>query len=574
MYKIKYMELLFKEVFNKYQVNKFESSNSVSKEIITPMYTSIGRWSHDTTLEDELSFVENYGNPCCSLGHDRHTIVVEKNEKKITIKIFTLHRGRRLTKKFFRVETSINFITYRIKDGAVFYGFVNNYHKKRNNRKVLRRFTFGQKDIINEFSRKVRDVYDNYKGLSNRDITKELTTPLDLFINEVTNSEEKGPDVFYKFIMDRQGIKFPNNIMAFVDSEYPTVNKKIRSKFGDKYIESFMGAREYTGKKIKRVLHSLRSYNSNVFESLCGLFGYEYLINFATDDEMKSIFEYPTNSSFPFQYSGYEFTDTEKLNVFKICMLGVKREIPIRSIGDHLRFYRKINLFESCKWVANNTEGFQYEHEVWAEKVSSYDNGDFSRIYNDSFIERVEKVIMGVDKSYIPVILKTSKEYNEESSTQNNCVRTYIKSPNSLIVSLREKNDDKVRGTIEYRVNHDGEKFDLTRVQTLGRFNKRLDDSWNSPIAQLDKVVYDSVEDGLFNDMNIEVELNGSKIRSRVKVIEVSVSKVFPINDNVIVNNYRLEWEDEKVLTIGNNSVGDEWGFDGDFNIDEIFVEV
>ena len=87
-------------------------------------------------------------------------------------------------------------------------------------------------------------------------------------------------------------------------------------------------------------------------------------------------------------------------------------------------------------------------------------------------------------------------------------------------------------------------------------------------------MVYDSVEDGLFNNMDIEVELNGSKIRSKIKVIEVSVSKVFPINDNVIVNNYRLEWEDEKVLTIGNSSVGNELGFEGNFNIDDMFVEV
>ena len=63
------------------------------------------------------------------------------------------------------------------------------------------------------------------------------------------------------------------------------------------------------------------------------------------------------------------------------------------------------------------------------------------------------------------------------------------------------------------------------------------------------------VNDGLFNDLGVEVNFNGIKIKCGYKVNEVTISKVSPINNGVSVTNYKIEWEyDEKINAIGYNS--------------------
>ena len=153
------------------------------------------------------------------------------------------------------------------------------------------------------------------------------------------------------------------------------------------------------------------------------------------------------------------------------------------------------------------------------------------------------------------MVLKNSEEYNEESIIQSNCVRTYVKRPESLIISLRDVGNSNERVTIEYRIKFDGKILELNRVQSLGRFNSRLDDYWNYPIKLLDDRIYNMVKDGLFTDLGVEVNFNNVKIKSGYKVNEVTISKVLPMNNDVSITNYKIEWEyDEKINAIGYKS--------------------
>jgi hypothetical protein len=195
------------------------------------------------------------------------------------------------------------------------------------------------------------------------------------------------------------------------------------------------------------------------------------------------------------------------------------------------------------------------EHILWSDKVSSYDNGDFNRVYSKNFIIGVENIIKGDKAKFLPVVLKNSEEYNEESIIQSNCVRTYVKRPESLIISLRDVENSNERVTIEYRIKFDGKILELNRVQALGRFNSRLDDYWVYPIKLLDDRIYNMVKDGLFTDLGVEVNFNNVKIKSGYKVNEVTISKVLPMNNDVSITNYKIEWEyDEKINAIGYKS--------------------
>lgn len=543
------MELLFKDVFNLYSTDiylPYNNINSVDKS----------EWCHDVNLKDFDSYIKNYGNPCSKLNHIRFTVVLERNEEKICLKIFYLEKNRRLSKKFFKKTTRIQFITYRIKDSAVFYGSVDNYHRKRGSSKYLRRFVFGQKDIVMDMVRELRYIHGRKEVVDEINLIKDVESPVKKFIEIISEGKGSDSETLYKFILEKQGVKYPNNVMSFVDSQSPTVNKKNRETFGGKYIDAFMSLRGYKGKKIKRVLHSVNSFNSQAFNNLIDFFGLSYVLDTSTDEELRDIFQYKDLNNFlvrkPFKSN---FNRIEKLNIFKICLLGVKGSLDSISIMDHLNFHSRINKFEKCKWLSKDVNGFMSEHILWSDKVSSYDNGDFNRVYSKNFIIGVENIIKGDKTKFLPVVLKNSEEYNEESIIQSNCVRTYVKRPESLIISLRDVGNSDERVTIEYRIKFDGKILELNRVQSLGRFNSRLDDYWNYPIKLLDDRIYNMVKDGLFTDLGVEVNFNNVKIKSGYKVNEVTISKVLPMNNDVSITNYKIEWEyDEKINAIGYKS--------------------
>jgi hypothetical protein len=94
-----------------------------------------------------------------------------------------------------------------------------------------------------------------------------------------------------------------------------------------------------------------------------------------------------------------------------------------------------------------------------------------------------------IDGYYAKVLL-TSYDYEDESFTQHNCVRTYIERPESFIISFR-KNDitSNIRASIEYRISLEHNEIKLKRVQTLGKYNNKLDEIWTTPIQKLDEII-------------------------------------------------------------------------------------
>ena len=91
---------------------------------------------------------------------------------------------------------------------------------------------------------------------------------------------------------------------------------------------------------------------------------------------------------------------------------------------------------------------------------------------------------------FTPVVLQSSEEYVNESVHQSNCVRTYQNRPSSLIISLRKENGD--RASIEFKPTlgkfgiNENQPVHFKRVQTLGRFNNILDETWDDAIFDLD----------------------------------------------------------------------------------------
>jgi hypothetical protein len=77
-----------------------------------------------------------------------------------------------------------------------------------------------------------------------------------------------------------------------------------------------------------------------------------------------------------------------------------------------------------------------------------------------------------------------------------------------MIVSLRQGGiDSEVRATIEYRLNKSlvaKKIIYVDRVQSLGRFNKKLTEEWNDVLFKLDKRMLYYVKDENFDTVKIK----------------------------------------------------------------------
>jgi hypothetical protein len=355
--------------------------------------------------------------------------------------------------------------------------------------------------------------------------------------------------------LDKQGIKYPNNFMVFSELYHPTIVKKDYLKNDYKFIDALMSKYGFKGKKIKRVLHKVKSFDTNVYLWSLQFFG-EKFVNSQDDYIIKKMFEV----NFTLNQSPIELTTSEKNNVFNVFTQVLIGTININTFQDHIRFYSYLNRYEKVKWNSKTYDEFNDEHYEFSEKYNEYTIGNFNRNYNKEFIKKVEEVILDKDHYYKPKVLLKSVEYNEESSHQSNCVRTYIKSPDSLIVSLRRDNND--RATIEYRITSlNGKDFDLNRVQTLGRFNNRLGDTWNRSVSLLDDRVYSLVSEGLFDTLTITTENKLNNITSEVNAVD----RWLNLKDNELKpkNRYTLKWSDDRMYEI--NGVNDIPEIDFDF---------
>ena len=150
--------------------------------------------------------------------------------------------------------------------------------------------------------------------------------------------------------------------------------------------------------------------------------------------------------------------------------------------------------------MSNDVDIFRNEHLDWSDKLTFYKNGHYERIYPIYSYEHLEKPL----GEYYPVLLDDSISYNEESSAQSNCVKTYIGKPSNIIISLRKGSRySEDRATIEYQLYREDDKTKCRRVQSLGKYNGKLSDEWTHWLLKLDLKMLYYVNDDRFEPVKI-----------------------------------------------------------------------
>ena len=490
-------------------------------------------FKHKEVNTSEDFYVQNYGNPIVSVHRDNVMIVVEKNEDKVSIKLFISFRDRRVGVSWFKIETKVIFITVNRKTGDVYSGSLTNYHKKRKFTRNLRRNYF--------WGDPLRSMMVTSKHLMNDFFFEQSGTIINdavsIFMNQI--DEREGFDNLsfgqrlLKYYLDKRNVKYPNNFTIFYNQPTSKITKHLK-KVDNNLVDAFMKGHGLSGKKLKKILHICDELNVETYKRVRNFFGGDWLNQ---DDEMtKACF----NSKdflvvFPEEVKEM-MSDEEKRRVYSILkQVIIHNNIDTWSFNDHLRIYHELKMYgENIKWLSGKKDKeFREEHLDWSDKLQYYKRGYYERIYPQYFYDKISQPIDG----YYPVILDNTTNYNEESATQSNCVKTYIGRPASFILSLRKgSTDSEDRVTIEYYSIIKNGKMDVSRVQTLGKFNSRLTEDWNEVLLKLDKIVLSSFHDKKYETPSIIKKcMNGTKFDS----------------DSYFDDNGQLRWTFNKIESNG-----------------------
>ena len=438
---------------------------------------------------DKEEFEKNYGNPLCDVTVFRSTFVVEENEDKICLKVFYCGKHRKAGEVFFRKSTKLNYITFNKKTNIFTVGKNTEYHKKRGKGKgsVVRRNSFPVSLTT--------DVYHSF--MNGLDDTKtynlEITEGINVFLSKIGAEKVLNyiglPMSLFGCLLDKQGVKKPDNWRGYYNV-YPKPTKKDYKKYGFKMVDAYMKLNDVSSEKIKKVLHKVQNPCFQSIKMLMDIFGRDFILQ-RPEEELCIIFSTKTDES-PFQPVRHYFENFGKRdmsNCYQIYLLSkTDHNLSTHTFYDHVRFFDVISRYEPVKWMSKTLKEFNAEHTIWSDKVDFYTTGRYSRQYSNEFVERVSEPIITSDKiTFNPLVLQSSEEYVNESVHQSNCVRTYQNRPSSLIISLRK--EDGERASIEYRPSigmNENQPVIFKRVQTLGRFNGQLDDTWDDAISILD----------------------------------------------------------------------------------------
>lgn len=467
---------------------------------------------HKELNHSEDFYIKNYGNPLVSIRRDNVMVVVEKNEDKVAIKLFTSSRRRGVGVSWFKIETKVNFITVNKKTGDVYSGSLTNYHKKRKFTRTIRRNYFWGDPLRTLMATSKLIINDFFPQQSGTIINDAVS----IFMNQI--DEREGYDFLsfgqrlLKYYLDKRNVKYPNNFTIFYNQPTNEITKHLK-KVDNKLVDAFMKGHELSGKKLKKVLHICDNLNVEVYKKVRNFFGDDWLNQ---DEEMikaclncKDIV-----LSFPDEVKEM-MSDEEKKRVYSMLkQVIIHNNIDGWTFNDHLRIYYELKRYgENVKWLSGKKDKeLRQEHLDWSDKLQYYKRGYYQRFYSQYLYQNISRPI----DEYYPVILDNTTNYNEESATQSNCVKTYIGRPSSFIISLRKgSTESEDRATIEYHIQNVDGKINATRIQTLGKYNSRLSEEWNDVLLKLDKIVLSSIEDKRFETPSITKKcMNGTLLDS------------------------------------------------------------
>lgn len=516
-------EVLYKKEFVKYDNVEYKNCSPIDyltriknddrDDTLIPNSYSTPTQKHPLFLYNksentEEFFEKNFGNPMCQTSKQHFMVIVDRTEDKVSIKIFYGVKHRRGGVQWYKINKSMQYITVNIKTGDVFVGGLTNYHLKRKCRKTIRR-NFFLGEPINILMSSIKNNMSVFTGEPGFDIAFDAVS---IFMKHIDTLEDFGGLTFnqrlFKFYLEKRKIKFPDNFHIFARDWIGRDIRKILKKNDNRMVDTIMSHFDVSGKVIKKALHNCNNTNFPLYKFGRKLFGDDWMnqedgLILACLNSQIGIGDIPPTF--------LDFVSPDELKrVFKLFkQVVVYQTLNSYTFVDHIKMYCELKGFgeNDIKWMSfDDKETFRNEHLDWTDKLQHYKIGTYTRIYPEYMYDVISEPIIDGENTYYPVLLDCSLNYNDESSVQSNCVKTYIGRSSSIIVSLRKGGvNSNERATIEYRLKKQKNKktIEVDRFQTLGRFNSALSEEWNDVLFKLDKQMLYYTQDERFDTVKI-----------------------------------------------------------------------
>lgn len=507
-----------------YTIKHYKDTNQVPLGNITELDNIIvkpkSKWDR-TNIEVSVSeeeFVKYFADVTKGVSMEKLLIVVEEYDNKISYKIYTTNKRRKVGGKYFFVRKSLRYVTYNLNSKNVYTGY-RQTSKKKVISKSCRVNLFN--DIItphytmNEFKTESRiaqgfKLTDYKSAIDEMDDLKEKLSQL--IFNKTgikTFKEINIRDIFYKLYLLDNGIKIPNTFRLFQECFF----SKKELKQSKNLVTAFMNKEGLYGSKVRAYLNKYEDipfiYLSLIFKVL----GVDYfnMVNVENLRNSGTIY-------IPGSLTNTMNKVLSKRDRYKI-LVGINEGISFSTLLEHFSFREKLKKYNhkfNIKFF--DRKSFADEHYEISQILGSYKNGIIKRSYGHQIENMVEQSIvsmMGIE--FFPVLLKTTEDYNSESIIQSNCVRTYVEKPNCLIVSLRcgnKNSEDRVTLEYQYRRN------EIIRVQSRSKYNNDIPTSWEQTLEILDYRISKLYKDGELTLPSLTKEYPNGVVINRYSVFE------------------------------------------------------
>jgi hypothetical protein len=471
--------------------------------------------------EKEEDFAKNYGNLLTTIRKEYLMIVVESDETKVSIKIFSGLKIRGVGKRFFKIRKNLTYLTVNKKTGDVYTGALINFNLKTKKRSNIQKNNF----YGNFVQRLVQEVKSKsvYGGTK---IVDKLIEALNVFAKEFSVVNEDVnlvlSDKLLEFYLKKKNIKYPNNYKLFWGDYNCKISLPFIRKNGNKLVDAFMKKNELKGNSIKKVLHKTENINLPILNLALFMFPNDWVYQ---DEELiykclnysnKNTAYYPDRLGD--NVEELKMSNSEKRRMFNIFSNEViLNKIALYTFLDHISFYRELKLYgEEIKWTAKTKDEFTQEHLEFSDKVDYYKKGHYYREYPKYMYELLEKPFKVKEDTYYPVLLDNSSNYTQESNIQSNCVKNYVGTSGSIIISLRKGDENsEIRATIEFRIYNKNETISFSVPQALGKYNSNLGENWEEPLETLKKTFHKCIKDSRFETVKLKkVFKNGKELSS------------------------------------------------------------
>jgi hypothetical protein len=442
-------------------------------------------WVFKRRYLDVNAELKDFGNPLCRIEILRHTLCLEEDDNKVSLKLFLTSKSRKPGFVWFSRKSSVFFVTFNKNTKNFYSGHITGYNKRKQSKKINCNHFFNH---LNEIYRqvipltttvenpeypeapiidinKVNEIYGKFYGIigiSPRESYYDLST-----------------DFYFKYLTDR-GIKFPDNFLAYKQCGTKPPQRLFK-KNGMKLVETYMQHYGLKGDKFRKVLHTTNKIDFYEIQGLVKLFSIDFLIQ-RPESEIRTFVQNNTGVYIgSIEKNTIQFYETlnkkEKLNFYLTVLSHYENANGLHSINDHVRFYTEISKHEKVRWNAKDIKSFREEHVDFTEKYDFYIRGHYDREYDSDFVKFIEQPFIADGVRYTPILLQKNNQYIEESAHQSNCVKTYNSNIASIIISLRNENGERL--TMQFTPKKlDSKKVIWKNAQTRARFNENPSENW------------------------------------------------------------------------------------------------